>query len=147
MRIFLLLLVFLVVGCAAPSGPKVVTLNSEGIVRHSGTNGSTLTWSEIKGLHVNAHPISEEGKPAQILRVVTEKGRQEICSQYPKRMDPKSYGGQWIRISVKPKAFEAIKGGIIQGAGLVSKGEGIWEGGGEPQPVEEASFGKGIGKD
>jgi hypothetical protein len=142
-----ILILFTLSGCSAPAGPPVVELSEDGIRTYSlGKDPKLIPWDDVKGLTISGHLISEKEGSAPVMRVLTDESRMEICSNYPARKDPKSYGGMHVRMSVKSADFETIRDSIVKRVGLQeSKAEGVWEPGGEPGDLKPGTFSKGIG--
>lgn len=136
---------FLLLGCSAPTGQEVISLDERGL-RPAAKGQAIIPWSDIEALHLEMHPISEQ-ESAPLL-VVTVEGRPlEVCAAYPHRVDPKSYAGAHHALSVSKESFLQIRDTIVSAAGLVPDegAEGRWvKGQAAPNlTVEPASFSHG----
>lgn len=132
------------VGCGIASGPPLVGVGPSGVQLHTeGGSSANIGWKGITRLKVDAHPLSENMNSAPVLVVSTDGGTQiQVCSIYPRRIDPRTYAGMYTRISVDKASFEKIQQAIITGAGLVPDGQtgNSWKAGGTPAAVPEAQF-------
>lgn len=139
------MLAFLMLACAAPTGFPIVGVGPDGVQLYAGGQPKeVIPWDQVKGIELSGQ-LSSENETSPVLRLGTQDNRRlDIASSYAKRMDPKSYGGLYMPISISAPDLTELQETIIRSAGLKPHPKSdkvfIRDKNGSPEPPTEAKI-------
>ncbi len=147
----LLVVAVLFVACAAPTGFPIVGVGPGGVQLYNrGEPGELIPWDQIEGLSADGQ-LSSENEISPVLRLRTkDHPNLEIASSYARKMDPKSYAGMYVGLSISRPDLEELEATIIKSAGLKAHPESdtVWvkDTNASAAPTETKTYYKKVGK-